>query len=43
MKELIELFEKMSDAELEEFAKLAVESGCATQLEFFLHQAQLEF
>ena len=42
MKELIELFEKMSDKELEEFAKLAVENGCATELEFFLHQEQLE-
>ena len=42
MKDLIEMFAKMSDNELEEFARLAVENGCATQIEFFLHQAQLE-
>lgn len=42
MKDLIEMFAKMSDNELEEFARLAVQDGCATQIEFFLHQAQLE-
>lgn len=42
MKDLIEMFTKMSDNELEEFARLAVQDGCATQIEFFLHQAQLE-
>ena len=41
MKDLIEMIAKMSDNELEEFAKLAVQNGCATQLEFFLHEAQL--
>lgn len=43
MKNLVELFAKMSDNDLEEFAQLAVEDGCATQLEFFLHKAQLSF
>ena len=42
MKDLVEKFAKMSDNELEEFARLAVENGCATEIEFFLHQAQLE-
>lgn len=42
MKNLVEVFAKMSDTDLEEFAQLAVEDGCATQLEFFLHKAQLE-
>ena len=36
MKDLVELFAKMSDTDLKEFAELAVEDGCATQLEFFL-------
>lgn len=43
MKNLVELFAKMSDNDLEEFSQLAVEDGCATQLEFFLHKAQLSF
>jgi hypothetical protein len=43
MKNLVEVFAKMSDNDLEEFAQLAVEDGCATQLEFFLHKAQLSF
>jgi len=43
MKNLVEVFAKMSDTDLEEFAQLAVEDGCATQLEFFLHKAQLSF
>lgn len=42
MKDLIEMFAKMSDDELKEFARLAVKDGCATEIEFFLHQAQLE-
>jgi hypothetical protein len=43
MKNLVEVFAKMSDNDLEEFAQLAVKDGCATQLEFFLHKAQLSF
>ena len=43
IKDLVEVFAKMSDTDLKEFAQLAVENGCATQLEFFLHNAQLSF
>ena len=43
MKNLVEVFAKMADTDLEEFAQLAVEDGCATQIEFFLHNAQLSF
>lgn len=43
IKDLVAVFAKMSDADLEEFAELAVENGCATQLEFYLHQAQLAY
>lgn len=43
IKNLVEIFAKMSDTDLEEFAELAVENGCATQLEFFLHQAQMAY
>jgi len=43
IKDLVEVFAKMSDTDLQEFAQLAVENGCATQLEFFLHTAQLSF
>lgn len=41
IKDLVEVFAKMSDTDLKEFAQLAVKNGCATQLEFFLHQEQL--
>lgn len=40
---MVESIAKMDKKELQQFAKAAVENGCATQLEFYLHNEQLAF
>lgn len=43
MEQLVEAIAKMDNKQLQQFAKLAVQNGCATQLEFYLHNEQLMF
>ena len=40
---IVECIAKMDKSELQQFAKAAVQNGCATQLEFHLHNEQLAF
>jgi hypothetical protein len=42
-KQIVEAIAKMDKQQLEQFCKLCVENGCATQLEFHLHNEQLMF
>lgn len=41
--EMVEAIAKMDKSELQQFAKAAVQNGCATQLEFYLQSEQLAF
>lgn len=43
MEEMVKAIALMDKEQLQQFAKLAVENGCATQLEFWLHNEQLAF
>jgi hypothetical protein len=40
---IVDAIAKMDNKELQQFAKAAVQNGCATQLEFHLHNEQLMF
>jgi len=42
-KQIVEAIAKMDKQQLQQFCKLCVEDGCATQLEFYLHNEQLMF
>ena len=42
MKMLVETFCRMTQNDMSQFAKLAVENGIGTDIEFSLHTAQLE-
>jgi hypothetical protein len=41
--EIVDAIAKMDNKEIQQFAKAAVQNGCATQLEFHLHNEQLMF
>jgi len=43
LEQMVKAIADMDKQQLQQFCKLCVEDGCATQLEFYLHNEQLMF